>query len=87
MSTWTLQTVQYQAEDKMLAAGTEAEVKAEAGRLFTRAYESADGMEAAAMLFADLYITKPDGSHQGTFTSDPDGFGHGEMPQWADVDW
>ena len=85
-SAWKLRTVVYREDDRTLLTGTEAEVKAEANRLFACAYE-ADSMNEAAALFSDLYVTRPDGTHQGTRTADPDCFERGEMPQWEAVDW
>ncbi len=82
---WKLETVRYQQPDETLAEGTEAEVKAAAGTLFTAAYADGD-TDRARVMFCDLFLTKPDGSHQGIMDNRP-GFNSGDMPVWADVAW
>jgi homogentisate 1,2-dioxygenase len=87
MSAWKLQTAVGKDQGLTLLEGTEDEVKAEAARLFTCAYEADDMNETAMMLFADLYITRPDGINEGAHTAHPDYFEHGEQPRWEEVEW
>ena len=69
--------------DLTLCRGSEAEVKAEADRMYRLALSQDNDDETAAFMVAGLYITKPDGSHQGI--SD-EGY-IGDPLIWVDVDW
>ena len=69
--------------DVTLCRGSEAEVKAEADRMYRLALSQDDEYETAAHLVTDLYITKPDGSHQGI---SEEGY-LGDPLIWIDVDW
>jgi hypothetical protein len=83
ISVWELNS---STGDVTLCRGSEAEVKAEADRMYRLALSQDDEEEpisTAAFLVTEIYITKPDGSHQGI--SDE---GHlGDPLIWIDVDW
>jgi hypothetical protein len=66
-----------------LCRGSEAEVKAEADRMYRLAIAQADENETAAYLVTELYITRPDGTHQGI---SEEGY-MGDPLIWIDVDW
>jgi hypothetical protein len=69
--------------DVTLCRGSEAEVKAEADQMYRLAISQDDENETAAHLVTDLYIIKPDGSHQGI---SEEGY-FGDPLIWIDVDW
>jgi hypothetical protein len=67
--------------DNYIAAGTEAEVKAQA-----QAMLAGKSVNAEASLRESLFLVKPDGSYQGQ--AEGDGFfTPGEPIEWIDVDW
>lgn len=72
-------------EPKVLATGTEREVKSAAQLKVDDAFERFH-REHEALLRSDLYLVKPDGSHQGQ-KYDGAGFVPGEAIKWIDVDW
>jgi hypothetical protein len=82
-SVWELKSA---TGDVTLCGGSEAEVKAEADRMYRLALSQDDQGEpitTAGFLVTELYITKPDGSHQGISEE-----GHiGDPLIWIDVDW
>ncbi len=62
-------------------------MKDAAAKLFEAAYAlPTGGMDKAAALFSDLYLTAPDGTHYGAVADGP-GFHRGDMPTWADFGW
>jgi hypothetical protein len=67
--------------EDQLATGSEAEVKTVAQDLLKRM-----GRRREAVLRSSLYLTKPDGTHQGQ-KYDEAGFVPGEAIIWLDVDW
>jgi hypothetical protein len=69
--------------DVTLCHGSEAEVKAEADTMYRLALSQGDEHETAAHLLADLYITKPEGSHQGI---SEEGY-MGDPLVWTDMGW
>lgn len=79
MTVWKLE---HPAEG-VLTDGTEAEVKAAAQALITSRGSSP---AAEAHLREALFLTKPDGTHQGQAYGDGT-FEPGEPITWIDVDW
>ena len=71
-----------QDEDTTLASGTELEVKAAARGLVRDAHSR----QHEAELRSELYLERPDGTHQGQ-KYDGAGFVPGEAIVWVDVDW
>jgi hypothetical protein len=68
-----------------LSTGTEAHVKAAAQERIALAHHLHNRHEEAE-LRSDMYLVKPDGTHQGQ-RYDEAGFVPGEAIQWIDVDW
>jgi hypothetical protein len=69
----------------VLLTGTEQQVKAAAQDQVDQARKHRF-RNHEAMLRSDLFLVKPDGSHQGQRYDDA-GFVPGEAIQWIDVDW